>query len=309
MNSSTVITIGSINVDLVSYVQRRPLRGETLPGDRFIIRPGGKGANQAIRVALSGGRSIFVGKYGVDVFADIVKRNLESSGVDISLCKSANTSTGVGNVLVEPDGNYASVIVPGANGEFGSEDVNEIATTFPSADGVLLQLEIPMTAVERAVMIARVAGKKVFLNAAPAKHLPESLKGKIDVLIVNEVEAEMLSDLVVGEDLAGCPAIARKLQQYAGCVVISLGDHGVFGMDASGKKKYFDSHPVVVSSAIGAGDTFIGELVVRVLDGVSFFEAIEYANAAAAIVISSHEALRHVVTQTEFDSLLRPSSR
>lgn len=41
-----LIVLGSMNVDFVVRVTRRPAVGETVQGTEFSIFPGGKGANQ-----------------------------------------------------------------------------------------------------------------------------------------------------------------------------------------------------------------------------------------------------------------------
>lgn len=44
---SKVIVFGSLNMDLSIESDHMPQLGETIMGRRFIINPGGKGANQA----------------------------------------------------------------------------------------------------------------------------------------------------------------------------------------------------------------------------------------------------------------------
>ena len=60
--------IGSINMDLVSRVDRFPGPGETRTGTEFGTFPGAKGANQAVALARLGGAVLMVGKVGSDVF-------------------------------------------------------------------------------------------------------------------------------------------------------------------------------------------------------------------------------------------------
>ncbi|WP_370587369.1 PfkB family carbohydrate kinase [Yimella sp. cx-51] len=53
-SSDRVLVVGSTNADLTVTVERFPGPGETLHASDFAIRPGGKGANQALAAARSG---------------------------------------------------------------------------------------------------------------------------------------------------------------------------------------------------------------------------------------------------------------
>jgi ribokinase len=60
--------IGSTNTDMVVKSERIPAPGETILGGRFLMNPGGKGANQAVAAARLGGDVTFVAKVGDDLF-------------------------------------------------------------------------------------------------------------------------------------------------------------------------------------------------------------------------------------------------
>src|SRR5690349_8288354 len=77
-----IAVVGSLNIDLISYVARVPAAGETVIGDRFQIGFGGKGANQAVMAARLGARVSMVGALGDDVYAAMTFDNLAAQGVD-----------------------------------------------------------------------------------------------------------------------------------------------------------------------------------------------------------------------------------
>ena len=100
-----IAVIGSNMVDLVTYVDRMPTRGETVEAPSFEMGHGGKGANQAIAAAKLGAEVLMVTKVGDDMFADNTIRNLQKFGVDTKhVGRVAGKSSGVAPILVEPSG-------------------------------------------------------------------------------------------------------------------------------------------------------------------------------------------------------------
>ncbi|KHJ87426.1 hypothetical protein OESDEN_12802 [Oesophagostomum dentatum] len=57
-----IIVFGSIIQDLISYTDRFPKPGESVPGSDFVSSRGGKGANQAIAAARLGGAVSIIGR-------------------------------------------------------------------------------------------------------------------------------------------------------------------------------------------------------------------------------------------------------
>ncbi|VUC27227.1 unnamed protein product, partial [Clonostachys rosea] len=110
-----ITILGSLNIDLVSYVPHHPLPGETLTSNGFNSSPGGKGANQAVACAklsrtssLSGATAdvSMIGAVGNDAFGSVLRDSLQSYGVDVSAVAIKDESkTGVAVIVVdEPSG-------------------------------------------------------------------------------------------------------------------------------------------------------------------------------------------------------------
>ena len=59
--------LGSLNMDMVTRVERFPKPGETISGVSFRIFPGGKGANQAVALARLGADVEMIGAIGDDM--------------------------------------------------------------------------------------------------------------------------------------------------------------------------------------------------------------------------------------------------
>jgi ribokinase len=170
-------------------------------------------------------------------------------------------------------GENVIAVAPGANGRVGAADVAR-ALTAAGPDGLLvLQLEIPLEAAERAIREAR----RVLLNAAPPTSLPLELLRGLEALVVNESEAAAL----LGRSLRGVEA-ARELHA-TGCAlaVVTLGAAGAALCDANGAR-LVEPYAVTAVDTTAAGDAFVGALAVGLAAGRPAAEAVRFANAAGA---------------------------
>src|ERR1700744_6227534 len=137
-----IAVIGSNMVDLVTYVDRMPVKGETVEAPSFEMGHGGKGANQAIAAAKLGAEVVMVTNVGDDVFADATTRNFQSFGIDVKhVRRVTGASSGVAPIFVEPSGENSILIVKGANAQLSPEDVERAAADLKTCDLILLQLE------------------------------------------------------------------------------------------------------------------------------------------------------------------------
>ena len=290
-------------MDLIFRAARLPRRGETLPGTSFVTHPGGKGGNQAAQVAHAGARAVVVGRVGRDGFGERLRASLVDARVDTTfLAVDERDATGVSTVLVGGDGDYASVIVPGASLNVEPGDIDLAADAIAGAAVVLLQLEIGHAAVTHAAKRGRASGAMVILNAAPAPErpavLPDELWHSVDVVVVNRGEAEML----LGDgaaDMLPCELAARTRFCFnVAAVIVTLGGDGVVLDDAIGTL-HETAWPVDVLETIGAGDAFVGTLAAAVAGGTSLRGALALANAAGAMAVTRSDGYDALPTRSE----------
>jgi ribokinase len=189
-----ITVIGSLNMDLVTYVTRLPQTGETLIGKDFKQIPGGKGANQADAIAKLGVSVRMLGGVGDDSLGKTLLGSLQRDGVDISqIAIFEGISTGIATINVDDDGNNFIVVTPGANYRFLPESVPSIHEALIDSDFIVTQLEIPLETVKYSLKLAKEHGKTTILNPAPACELDDTLLSYVDILIPNETELELLS--------------------------------------------------------------------------------------------------------------------
>lgn len=284
-----VCVVGSIHMDVVATADRLPANGESIVGHTVTLSPGGKAGNQAAQAALNGAATFFVGRVGRDLFGDQLRAALIRAGVDTThLTVDEREATGVSPVLTGADGEYASIIVPGAGQHLTLEDIDAARDAFVRSAMLILQCEIPLQISAYAARLARSLGCRVMLNASPvpANAIPQDLWSAVDLLVVNGRELERLSGMPVGSTPAAVAA-ARVLLQRLGVptVVVTLGGDGVVALDGSGSR-HVPAWPVAVVETIGAGDAFAGVLASELALGRDLDGALPLANAAGALAVT-----------------------
>lgn len=301
-----VAVVGSLNMDFVIQAPRFPHPGETLTGHAFRNVPGGKGANQAIAASRLGAHVTMVGRVGDDIFGRRLQSALEEDGVDTQhVTFDRHASTGTAAILVEDSGENRIVVVPGANGALTPENVQEAASTIAHSDILLLQLEVPLPAIVRAVEIAHQGKTRVILNPAPAQLLPPSLISQVDYLIPNEVEAAMLAG-GTGERPLRAAQVLRQMGVSA--VVVTLGARGALLVDDAGAIQA-EAVSVQAIDTTAAGDAFVAAFAVAIASGKPAPEALHWANAAGALATTKLGAQPSLPTLQALLELLAQQKR
>ena len=288
--TSSIVVVGSLNMDLTMRVARAPNGGETVPGLDFAMLPGGKGANQAIACARMGANVIMVGRVGIDANGDVLKASLAADGVDAREVKGlASTHTGVASIWVESDGQNRIVLAPGANGLLDPASVGRANTMIDMAGMLIVQLEIPLPAVQAAIGRAFAAHVPVLLNPSPAMPLPEALWTQVDILVLNEREAGIYAGLPVVDAQSASTAGTLLRARGPDRVLVTLGAQGVVAVDAAGAR-HTPARKVKAVDTTGAGDTFIGALAAALCEGQSLDEAVALGQAAGALCVTRRGA-------------------
>jgi ribokinase len=190
--------------------------------------------------------------------------------------------------------------VPGANASVDIQDAEALRGRLADAGLLLLQLEVPMASVLRAAGIAKEAGCTVLLNPAPAQALPDELWPLLDILVLNETEAQLYSGLAV-VDLHNAVDAAMLLRRRGPRdVIVTLGEHGVVWASAVGSR-HFPAQQVRAVDTTAAGDTFIGALAALLVEGRSTEEALAHAIRAAAICVTRAGAQASMPSREEVE--------
>ncbi len=286
-----VLVFGSINQDYILEVSHRPQAGETVSGATFRLGPGGKGANQAVAAARMGARVELVGRVGNDHQGTELVALLAGENIGVSHIRQTDSHTGVAIVEVTPDAENSIIVAPGAGGQMEEIEADILAAGSVDAAVIVSQLEVPIAAVAAAISAAG-PQTLVLLNAAPAVTAPPGLLGKVDILVVNEIEAATL----LGEPgLADPLAMAQQLCEAGPKVaVVTLGPGGAAAAVAG--QAWIQGAPKVEAvDTTGAGDMFVGALAAFLAvdsDAQDLSPALVAAAVEKAVVAASHSVTR-----------------
>ncbi len=293
-----VVVFGSINADLIFVVETLPTPGQTLMASAMTIGPGGKGANQAVAAARDGAPSVMAGAVGQDSLNSAAMAGLVAAGVNVSRVARCDAPTGCASICTDRNGSNQIAVAPGANHEANADTVDN-ALLGPGSV-LVTQMEADFEETAAIIRRAKVSGARTIHNLAPAAPLAPDALRLVDVLVVNEDEADWLAR---HEGLSGSDAVA--LHAGLGITVIrTLGSEGVewAGRDERGR---LAAAPVRALDTTAAGDCFVGVLAASLHRGEKLSAAICRANVAAAIACTRRGSQSSLPNAAEIDATLQ----
>jgi len=300
----TVFVLGSINLDAVARVDDLPRPGETVAGLSLELFPGGKGANQAVAAARMGAPTRLMGAVGKDDAGPGLKAKLAGYGVQMAdVAELGGVPTGQAHVWVGSSGENMIVVTSGANSAITPAHV--AATPLEGQRVLLSQLESPVAAIEALFKAGAAKGALRILNAAPALPQGAALFAHTDILIVNQTElatyAKLADEPVKLEEVSRA---ARKLMSRPDqIIIVTLGSAGVAAVRRD-EAFLVEGKKVRALDTTGAGDCFCGALAAGLAAAMDLREAVEMANAAAALSVQKAGAAPSMPNRREVEAFL-----
>lgn len=299
----SILIIGSSNSDVYYHLDKLPEKGETVIGNHISYRFGGKGANQAVAAARMSSQVCFLTCVGNDGSGKAIIDNLKREKVDVSYIKvTSDLPTGTAAIHLDSEGSNTIVVIKGANEVCDADYILSHKDLFLKHDYILLQMEIPVTAIETAIKLAYQNRKKLVFNPAPAHRIEKELYHYIDFLIPNETELELLAfGNVRNREVDVC---AKTLLEFGvRHLIVTLGEKGVIYYSRT-KKEFYPSRTVRAVDTVGAGDCFNACFVSALEKGLSIGKAIEFANVAASISVTRYGAQESMPGYLEVQQVL-----
>ncbi|GKW03525.1 ribokinase [Pectobacterium carotovorum subsp. carotovorum] len=305
MKMGKLVVLGSINADHILNLEQFPRPGETVIGEQYSVAFGGKGANQAVAAGRSGADIAFIACVGEDDIGTRICQQLSKDNIDVSAVEAiSGETTGVALIFVNADAENMIAINAGANAAVTPDYLHRHQQHIIDASALLMQLESPLETVIAAAKLAHEHQKKVILNPAPARELPDELLSLVNMITPNETEAQFLTGITVETEDDAARAAQVLHDKGIETVLITLGSRGVW-LSENGQGQRIPGYRVKAVDTIAAGDTFNGALVTALLENKPMSSAVKFAHAAAAIAVTRRGAQPSVPWREEIDAFLQ----
>ncbi|KQB96559.1 ribokinase [Loktanella sp. 1ANDIMAR09] len=266
--------LGSINADFFYRVPHIPAPGETMSSTGRQMFLGGKGTNMSVAAARAAARVNHIGAVGQDG-RWAIQRLLEY-GVDTRNIAVLDTETAQAIIMVDPAGENAIVLHPGANAEIPQVTLQAAMAEAETGDWLIIQNETNLQ--RTAAEMGKKLGLQIAYAAAPFDaDRVQAVLPSLDFLILNAVEAAQLEE-ATGNAPADLPV--RD-------VIVTRGADGADWYSAAGKQ-HFPAIKVDAVDTTGAGDTFTGYVLAGLDRGMPMAQAIGQATKAGALMVMRH---------------------
>lgn len=306
----SVLVVGSINMDMVSYVDKHAVPGETVQALRTEQHAGGKGANQAVAALRSGAAVTMVGSVGNDAMASLLMEELRERGLSTSHISRKSGSTGMAFITVNKSGENLIILSPGVNAQLTIQDLYTVFADTSAVDGVgiiLLQNEIPWEINAYLIETAHRLGIKTIFNPAPANNITTDMLGQVHTLILNETEITAFTGRQIESDVHAERAIKEIAQLDVKEVILTMGDAGSLYYN-EGRFIRTKAFSVQSVDTTAAGDTFIGAFAAASCTDAKVEERLRFATAAAALTVSRRGAQSSIPLRSETLDFLRSAA-
>lgn len=298
------LVIGSLNMDMTVKVEELPKLGETIFGNDFYESCGGKGANQAVAVSKLGMKTEMIGMVGKDSQGEKLIQNLNKYGIISDNVIKSDELTGRAIITVDKKGDNNIIVIPGSNFKITKEHIQAKQDVIASSDVVILQNEIPSETVEFSLLKAKELGKITIFNPAPARKLSGEVFKNTDYLILNETEMEEIFEIKFNDEEYTEKISIKKKEYGIKNIILTLGDKGSILFSEDNNIKKYDVYKVKAVDTTAAGDSFIGAFTMKICEIGNPDEAIKYATAVSAIVVTRQGAQDSIPTREEIEKFI-----
>ena len=291
-----ILNFGSLNIDYVYSLDHIVKVGETQASLGYQVFEGGKGLNQSVALARSGGTVFHAGKIGKEGL--FLKEALEGSGVDCRYLAVDEGANGHAIIQRSASGENCIILYPGANHQIAPEDIDAVLADFSAGDILVCQNEI--SSMEYLIRSAYEKGMQIVWNPSPVTDIVDRIDfNMITWLIINEIEGQVITGEEAPEKILA--VLREKYPQLK--VVLTLGEEGSV-CQTGDVTLHQNRFTVPVKDTTAAGDTFLGYFVREVADNGDVASALRLAAMAAAIAVSREGAMPSVPVRSEVEDAL-----
>ena len=318
MMGTIALVIANATVDETYAVDTIPGAGESLIGHFRLRDVGGKGANVATVLARCGVATTLMAGVGNDDRGEFVRQALSQEPLQLALVSSPHHPTDISVIYTDARGENSIVTTVAATRCVDHSHASGFIRELKMQGLLVLTGNLDQETTDALIGEARRAGMAVVLNPSPCHESLKTSLPEVDILFLNQGEAETLTGL------RNEAAVRSLLDHGVMQVVLTRGDKGALlgthgtgsgrtsretsgatsgeiGVEASGEASVEasgESHDSVIRTVAavsaevvdttGAGDTYMGvALASSMLRGTVIDAlALQHAARAASITVS-----------------------
>lgn len=278
---------------LGSYVQAHclvvpalPVRNASIHAYDYWQEHGGKGLNLAVGMHRLGLTVSLLLAVGDDAAGSAVNEFLQTEGISTQYVLKLGAHSGLGVGLISADTGNLIAVFSGANHLLNTGHIAALTEEIALAEIVCAQFEIQPEVVLAAFQLAKRSQVKTLLNPSPWQKPSAELLALTDILILNEVEAQLMFELTDATALSQQAWCNLNLSAYwAGeLLIITLAERGAILFRQAQTPLYIPAWQILQIDPTGAGDAFTAGLVYALVQQKTDPEALIFANACGALL-------------------------
>ncbi|KQY42655.1 ribokinase [Rhizobium sp. Root483D2] len=297
-----VHVVGNVCIDTTFRLDRFPEAGETRNALGHADGLGGKGANQAIAAARTGVPVTLWAAIGRDANGAWICQMLAGE-IESACLTDLDLPTDRSTVAVDAGGE--NIIISGVSCAVAFDPITQtgLLDSIEPGDVLIMQGNLAAGVTSACLRAARAKGLTTVLNASPLVAGVRPGFEDVDIVIVNQGEAEALSGLAVAAEAA-----AKILELGAHSVVITLGSKGCLLLPGAGSAAiHIEAPRVAAIDTSGAGDVLCGIFAGCLARGMHPQRAIHIAVQASALAVTRAGTLSSCPTAKELSTLIETS--
>ncbi len=289
-----IAVIGLSGQSIFMKVNNLPTPSTTIHSTNLYIEPGGKGYNQAVACKKLGAEVSYFSKVGCDEYGNICENYLKDLGIKTIFEKDKILNTALATILTDDLAENEAIVYKGASSNLNVSELKDFESEIATADVLLLQYEISIDVVKKAIEIAKENNTLVILNPAPAIYLDKEILNMADIVTPNYEEAKTL----YGLDIEKLPSSINNT------LIVTLGSKGSLLINNHTSKKFSPINVEAVDTT-GAGDIFNAGLAVAIANKKSIEEAIEFATVASGLSVTKEHVMDSIPTKEMVEEYLK----
>lgn len=289
-----IAVIGLSGQSIFMKVNNLPTPSTTIHSTNLYIEPGGKGYNQAVACKKLGAEVSYFSKVGCDEYGNICEKYLKDLGIKTIFEKDKILNTALATILTDDLAENEVIVYKGASSNLNVSELKDFESEIANADVLLLQYEISIDVVKKAIEIAKENNTLVILNPAPAIYLDKEILNMADIVTPNYEEAKTL----YGLDIEKLPSSINNT------LIVTLGSKGSLLINNHTSKKFSPINVEAVDTT-GAGDIFNAGLAVAIANKKSIEEAIEFATVASGLSVTKEHVMDSIPTKEMVEEYLK----